>query len=531
MIQVIDKSATCLGYRSQPQILLGYRRKSMVRHQADLVSPERQTHACKLWLEMHGSDYTIEWFEDVEGHKSGRHEEGRPGWQELLKQLERPEVAGVIVDSIDRAYRNVHEFLQFLNLLERLNKTLVSIKQSLDTSSPMGRAIVTILMVIYQLESDQTSERMAANVKYKPEVLGRHWGPTPFGCDRNAEGHLIPTVKQYLYNPLTGEACVESDVLKDGWELRRFYDGLVEIYQTYSQGHYSYEATAEMVNTAGWRYYADSQADPCLFTADAIRRIVSFWQLYRSDLPLGNITNTRNPTVLPGGHEPILPVELCNQVGAVKAQRGLGSGSPSPGQPQHVYLLGNVLFCAVCGKPLKGQFQDGRRIYRHYGGKKGCREKWTLADEIEADVLDMLTSLNDSVLLEAVEAEAKRLAREVFAQDDGSRSLLVELDRHQNRLTQLEYKYLDGDFEQARYQMLKAEITQAISELEDKLYAATQTVNFSPILERITATLSRLVSASFETKKTLINSVIQRLDVGGGEIIHLTPSPWARPFF
>ncbi len=74
--------------------------------------------------------------------------------------------------------------------------------------------------------------------------------------------------------------------------------------------------------------------------------------------------------------------------------------------------------------------------------------------------------------------------------------------------------------------------TQAINELEDKLYTATQTVNFTPILDRITATLNRLVSASFETKKTLINSVIQRLDVGGGgEIIHLTPSPWARYFF
>jgi len=65
----------------------------------------------------------------------------------------------------------------------------------------------------------------------------------------------------------------------------------------------------------------------------------------------------------------------------------------------------------------------------------------------------------------------------------------------------------------------------AITELEDRPYTATQTVNFTPILNRITATLSRLVSASFETKKTLINSVIQRLDVGNGEIVHFTPSP------
>jgi hypothetical protein len=35
----------------------------------------------------------------------------------------------------------------------------------------------------------------------------------------------------------------------------------------------------------------------------------------------------------------------------------------------------------------------------------------------------------------------------------------------------------------------------------------------------------------FETKKTLITGVIQRLDVGNGEVVHFTPSPWARPFF
>ncbi len=143
----------------------------------------------------------------------------------------------------------------------------------------------------------------------------------------------------------------------------------------------------------GWRYYANRKGVPHLFKGDDIRRIVSFWQLFRGDLPLGNITNTRNPTILPGGHQAILPEELCNQVGAIKTRRGPILGNLSPGQPQQLYLLSNILFCAVCGKPLKGNSQDGRRIYRHLGGKAGCREKWTPADEIEMNVLDILIGL------------------------------------------------------------------------------------------------------------------------------------------
>ena len=77
----------------------------------------------------------------------------------------------------------------------------------------------------------------------------------------------------------------------------------------------------------------------------------------------------------------------------------------------------------------------------------------------------------------------------------------------------------------------KGEISPIIQELEDKLYAATQVTNFTSILNRITATLTRLPTASPETKKTLINSVIERLDVGSGEIIHLSTPPLGQTFF
>ena len=360
--------------KPEQQTLLGYRRKSMVRDQTHLISPERQMKSCELWAELQSEDYTIEWFEDIEGHRSGRYEKGRPGWQALMAQLGRPDVEGVIADSFDRMYRNVHQFLNFLNLLEQRNKKLITVKEGLDTSSTLGRAIVTILMVIYQLESDQTSDRMAANVKYKREVLGRHWGPTPFGCDRNEHGHLVPTKKTYWLNPRTGEArSGDEEAPGRSWKKRQYFDGLLEIYGLYSADGYSYTAVAETINQAGWRYYANARGNiPRRFNQNDIRRIISFWRLYKGELPLGNITNTVNPEVVNGGHDPILPVELCELVGQVKKRRGQGKGNPAPGQSQRIYLLSDVLFCAVCEKPLKGQYQRGRRIYRHYGGKQGC---------------------------------------------------------------------------------------------------------------------------------------------------------------
>lgn len=496
----------------------------MVRDRADLVSPERQTHSCEMWAEMNG--YKIEWYEDIEGHRSGRDERGRPGWQALSHQLDRPDVAGVIADSFDRCYRNVYQFLQFLNRLERLEKKLVTVKEGLDTTSILGRAIVTILMVIYQLESDQTSARMTANVDFKRRELGRHWGPTPFGCDRDQDGHLIPTRKTYWLNPINGHCDLSPS---DNWEERRFHDALTAVYKMYASGEHSFDSTAAAVNSSGWRYYAKGTLRP--FTRDDIRRLISFWQLYRGELPLGNITNTRNAEVVSGGHDPILPVELCDQVGAAKKQR---SGKPRPRTPdtQRVYLLGDILYCGVCGQPLNGQYQDDKRRYRHRHGKRGCHEKWLLADTIEKEIITGLISLSSQGdLLAEIAAEAEQAATEFFSKNDDTKNLLLEVDRLKAKLDRMEDLYLDGHMEKENYLAKRTKTTQEIGRLEQLLYTQNEMVDFSRILERITRSISPLNDATPETKKALINSVIQRLDIVGGQIINFVPQPWAAPFF
>jgi DNA invertase Pin-like site-specific DNA recombinase len=507
--------------------LLGYRRKSMVRYRADLISPERQMRSCELWLEMQNLDYTIEWYEDIDGHRSGREEKGRPGWQNLMSQLDRPDVVGVIADSFDRTYRNVHQFLNFLNRLEAINKNLVTVKEGLDTSSTLGRAIVTILMVIYQLESDQTSDRMTANVKYKREVLGRHWGPTPFGCDRNDEGQLVPTQKTYWLNPLTSEASSKN--IDSHWEERRYYDGLIELYRSYSSAVHSYDEIAAQLNQAGWRYCAESDNhQPRPFTRDDVRRVTSFWRLYRGELPTGNITRGDGP-ILAGGHAPILPVDLCNLAGQVRERRSKQYNRRK--NDKYFYMLTGVIYCSVCQRALAGNTQDGRRIYRHYPTKRGCNQHSLYADDIEPKVLTRIADMGNADLLTEIRAEADRIAREVFAADDTGRAHLAELDRQRERLKQLEDLYMDKDIDKTRYRERKGEIDSLIADLEDKLYQASQTINFNHVIDRMLSTLAAISQASPETKKTLINSIYERIEVADGQIIHTVPRPWAKPFF
>ncbi len=505
-------------------VLLGYRRKSVVRDATDLVSPEQQTHAVEAWAKAQNSDTIIEWYEDID--RSAREEKGRPGWLNLMRQLERPEVSGVIAWSFDRLYRNVHQFLTFLNRLEQLNKRLIVVRESLDTSTPIGRAIVTILMVIAQLESDQTSERMKTGITYRREVQGRHWGPTPFGCDRDDQGQLIPSTRRYWLNPFTGEARNGQETPGEPWEERKYYEAIKLIYTLYATGDHSYDSVTTILNKNGWRFI-DRHGQPRPFDRDDVRRSLAYWQLFRGDLPTGKIQQ-KNGKILAGGHQPILPIELCEQVAVVMTKREHFRRRPKKGQ---LYLLGNVLYCGVCQKKMVGAFEHGQRLYRHLGSKGNCPERWILADQIETEAIAILIRLNNTELMTDIRQEAERIAREAFAQDESGKAIIAELERQRERLKRLEDLYLDGDIDKDRYRQRKLEIGETIAKLENDLYTICQMTDFGAVLRRMESILTQLTETSGETKKALINSIIERLEIGSGKILHLEPRPWSRGFF
>lgn len=216
-------------------------------------------------------------------------------------------------------------------------------------------------------------------------------------------------------------------------------------------------------------------------------------------------------------------------MGVVKAKRGRKSGHRA--KENRLYLLGEILYCGVCGQQLNGQFQNSRQLYRHRHAKQGCPERWIDAETIEAEVLNNLVQLGQNQFLEEIKIEAARMVREAFANHDQTKEILEELNQWKERLIRLEDLYLDAGIEKPRYLPRKASIDQHIGDLEDKLYSVTETVNFNQILDRITSTLTKLSQANPETKKTLIMTIFQRLDVAGGTVVHSTPRAWARPFF
>jgi len=112
---------------------------------------------------------------------SGRHA-GRPQLQALMHAARAREFACVLVWKFDRFARSVAHLVQALEEFNHLGIRFVSLQDHIDTQSPMGKAMFTIIGAMAELESALISERVKAGMaaaRARGKRLGRPRTPAP----------------------------------------------------------------------------------------------------------------------------------------------------------------------------------------------------------------------------------------------------------------------------------------------------------------------------------------------------------------
>lgn len=71
----------------------------------------------------------------------------------------------LVVESLSRVSRSTRDLLNILDELEKKGVKLVSLKENIDTSSPTGKLLVTVLSAICQFERDLTVQRTCEGLK------------------------------------------------------------------------------------------------------------------------------------------------------------------------------------------------------------------------------------------------------------------------------------------------------------------------------------------------------------------------------
>lgn len=154
-------------------------------------------------------------YKDVESGASG---EKRPGYQSMLLDIKSNSIDAIACTSISRLNRNLREFYDLMDLCSEHQVDIISLKENFDTSSAIGRALLKFMLVFYELEREQTSERGKDN-RYARFKRGLWVTGTVLGYD-NDEGMLIPIPeeveivnKMFDFYILTGSIKKTADLL------------------------------------------------------------------------------------------------------------------------------------------------------------------------------------------------------------------------------------------------------------------------------------------------------------------------------
>jgi len=167
---------------------IGYARVSTDKQADHGVSLEAQEAKIRAMATLQGAEI-IELI--VDGGESAKNLK-RPGMERLLSLVDRRQIDAVIVAKLDRLTRSVKDLCSWLELFEKRGVALISVAESLDTSSAAGRLVITIMAAVSQWEREAIGERTRDAMSHK-KSNGERVGNIAYGFRLSANGkHLEP---------------------------------------------------------------------------------------------------------------------------------------------------------------------------------------------------------------------------------------------------------------------------------------------------------------------------------------------------
>lgn len=157
----------------------------------DSISIESQIDCCKKEIT---DNYKVYSDKGYSGSNTNR-----PAFEHMIKDIENGTINTVIVYRIDRISRSILDFSSTMKIFEKFNISFISVTEKFDTQSPMGKAMLYIIMVFAQLERETIQMRLKDNVRARGKKGFFMGGQPPYGFDKKPI--VIDGVKTSVLEP------------------------------------------------------------------------------------------------------------------------------------------------------------------------------------------------------------------------------------------------------------------------------------------------------------------------------------------
>ena len=257
----------------------------------------------------------------------------RPGMQRLMADVAAGKVDIILVYKIDRLTRSLADFAKIVEVLDKAGASFVSITQSFNTTTSMGRLTLNMLLSFAQFEREVTGERIRDKIaasKRKGMWMG---GTVPLGYDVEARKLVV------------NEA--EADL------VRQIYHRYLELG--------SVVALADELNAKGHRTKVQVRASGphrggCTFQRGTLYHLLS------NRIYLGQTVHKGE--AFDGEHPAIVPIDLWDAVQA--KMKGNASGTSRRLKSQQPSLLVGLVFDGEGRAMTPSHATKPGKRYRYY---------------------------------------------------------------------------------------------------------------------------------------------------------------------
>jgi len=418
--------------------------------------------------------------------------------QRMLADIRSGHITGIIFSKLARLARNAKELLEFSDIFRENNANLISLEESIDTSTPIGRVFYGLIAVLAQWEREEISARVAASVPVRAQLGKPLGGAAPFGYQWK-DGKLIPDEKEAPVRKL-------------------MYDLFLE--------HRRRKRVARLLNDMGHRTRSGARFSDT--TVERLLRDPTAKGLRRANYTK-SLGEKKHWTFKPESDwvfsevEPIVSEELWNQVNALFSERRRNGTSPARGAVQ---LFSGLLFCN-CGEKMRCPGNTPKYVCR------ACRNKIGI-DDLEGIFQEQLKDFFFSPT-----EMAKHLTSADQAIKDRS-ELLVALTAQRERLVRdmdrLMDLYIAGEVPKEGFGLKYRPLDEQRKQLDEQIPAMEAEIAFlkvqylskDEILTEARDLYSRWDELSAEDKRRIVETIVQKIQVNRDEIeieLCYLPSP------
>jgi site-specific DNA recombinase len=473
-------------------------------------SPEHHERRGRAYAEAKG-------WEVVEVYRldavSGKAVMEQPEAKRMLKDVRSGHITGLIFSKLARLARNTKELLEFAEIFKQYNADLISLAESIDTSTPAGRLFYTMIAAMATWEREEIAERVAASVPIRAKMGKTLGGAAPFGYKwEGKEWNGVRWLKK--------EFVVDE---KEAPVRKLIYEYFLKLKRK--------KAVAAQLNKEGYRTRNGSK-----FSDTTIDRLIR--DSAAKGQRLANYTKSlgegKHWKMKPKEDWIIIPCEAivsediwnqCNEILDSQLTKRRAGRRP-------VHLLSGYLECESCRK----------KMYIYHEKTPTYRCKFCKTSIPSDDLNEIFHEQLKSYLLADMNAPQYREKADAILQEK-----IVLLEKNQaeserlaKRMTNLVTMKLDGDLSKEAFQREYKPLEEQYSQLEKQLpdleaevdFLRIQHLSSDAILEEAKNLYERWPSLPFEEKRNIVEVITENIIIGKSDItinFSYQPTPHAQP--